>query len=169
MFPGESELKVVLDGYEEYAAALSIAEGATVSLPLVELSPTKGMPWQNVEWKNSLGMEFVEMGDDFLASRWETRVQDYSRFLSATKRKRPLMPDFVQKRDHPAVNITRDDAIAFCEWLTQREQKQGVIRQWHQYRLPTDAEWSQMAGVRIGARRNTARTSILGRARIPLG
>ena len=149
VFPGKSELKVVLDGYEDYAVPLSIAEGETVSLPLVELSPTKGMPWQVVEWKNSLGMEFVEMGDDLLASRWETRVQDFSKFLNATKRKRPLAPDFSQKRDHPAVNITREDAIAFCEWLTEKEQKQGVIREWHQYRLPTDADWSRMAGVEL--------------------
>ena len=151
VLPGKSELKVVLDGYEEYASMLSIAEGETISLPLAELSPTKGMPWQNVEWRNSLGMEFVELGDDLLASRWETRVQDFAKFLGATKRKRPAAPDFMQKRDHPAVNITRDDAIAFCEWLTRKEQRKGVIREWHQYRLPTDAEWSQMAGVELEA------------------
>ncbi|MGJ8725566.1 MAG: SUMF1/EgtB/PvdO family nonheme iron enzyme [Roseibacillus sp.] len=149
VFPGKSELKVVLDGYEEHVVALSIGEGETVSLPLVELSPTKGMPWQNAEWKNSIGMEFVELGDELLASRWETRVQDFSKFVNMAKRKRPEAPDFLQKKDHPAVNITRDDAIAFCEWLTVKEQKQGVIREWHQYRLPTDAEWSRMAGVEV--------------------
>ena len=149
VFPGNSELKVVLDGYAEYVASLAIAEGETVSLPLVELSPTQGMPWQNSEWKNSLGMDFVELDEDLLASRWETRVQDFAKFLNGTKRKRPQAPDFMQKRDHPAVNITREDAIAFCEWLTRKEQRQGAIREWHQYRLPTDAEWSRMAGVEL--------------------
>jgi formylglycine-generating enzyme required for sulfatase activity len=39
----------------------------------------------------------------------------------------------VQADDEPVVQICREDAIAFCEWLTQRE---GVP-----YRLPTEAEW----------------------------
>lgn len=149
IFPGKSELKVVLDGYEEYIAHLSISEGETISLPLVELSPTKGMPWQVTEWKNSLGMEFVEMGNDLLASRWETRVQDFSKYVSLAKGKRLNVPDFVQERDHPVVNVTREAAIAFCQWLTEREQEQGLIREWHHYRLPTDAEWSRMAGVEL--------------------
>ena len=35
----------------------------------------------------------------------------------------------------------------FCKWLTQKEQSQGLIRSWHQYRLPTDLEWSELAGL----------------------
>jgi formylglycine-generating enzyme required for sulfatase activity len=33
----------------------------------------------------------------------------------------------------PVVNVSHNDAIAFCHWLTQKEGKQ--------YRLPTEAEW----------------------------
>lgn len=40
---------------------------------------------------------------------------------------------FVQNDDHPVVNVTWKDAIAFCEWLSKQE---GV-----EYRLPTEAEW----------------------------
>jgi hypothetical protein len=35
--------------------------------------------------------------------------------------------------DHPVVNVTWNDAVRFCEWLSQKEGKK--------YRLPTEAEW----------------------------
>lgn len=40
---------------------------------------------------------------------------------------------FAQADDHPVVNVSWHDAVAFCTWLSQRE---GA-----QYRLPTEAEW----------------------------
>jgi formylglycine-generating enzyme required for sulfatase activity len=39
----------------------------------------------------------------------------------------------VQSRRHPVVDVSRRDAIAFCEWLSGKEEKR--------YRLPTEAEW----------------------------
>lgn len=40
---------------------------------------------------------------------------------------------FPQGDDHPVVNITWNDAVAFCQWLSKKEGKT--------YRLPTEAEW----------------------------
>jgi formylglycine-generating enzyme required for sulfatase activity len=40
---------------------------------------------------------------------------------------------FPQGDDHPVVNITWADAVAFCDWLGKKEGKK--------YRLPTEAEW----------------------------
>lgn len=42
-------------------------------------------------------------------------------------------PGFKQEDDHPVVQITWNDAIAFVEWLSETEGKY--------YRLPTEAEW----------------------------
>jgi formylglycine-generating enzyme required for sulfatase activity len=42
-------------------------------------------------------------------------------------------PGFKQADDHPIVNVTWTDAVAFCQWLTKKER--------HSYRLPTEAEW----------------------------
>ena len=42
-------------------------------------------------------------------------------------------PGFAQTEEHPVVNVTWNDAVAFCRWLGRRE---GTT-----YRLPTEAEW----------------------------
>ncbi len=42
-------------------------------------------------------------------------------------------PGFPQTDDHPVVDVTWNDAVAFCRWLSRKEGKT--------YRLPTEAEW----------------------------
>jgi formylglycine-generating enzyme required for sulfatase activity len=44
-----------------------------------------------------------------------------------------LNPGFEQTDDHPVVNVSWNDAVAFCEWLSRTEGQT--------YRLPTEAEW----------------------------
>lgn len=97
---------------------------------------------------NVIGMQFVPVpGTSVLFSIWETRVRDYEDFVCSTGRpwKRP---DFKQDLTHPAVNMTLEDAKAFCDWLTLRERLEGKLRGDDCYRLPTDREWSAAAGLR---------------------
>lgn len=51
-------------------------------------------------------------------------------------------PGFQQRDDHPVVNVTWNDAVAMCKWLSEKEGKT--------YRLPTEAEWEYAA--RAGTR-----------------
>ncbi len=46
---------------------------------------------------------------------------------------RPWAPGWEIGRDHPAVYVSWNDAVAFCDWSSKREGKT--------YRLPTEAEW----------------------------
>lgn len=96
---------------------------------------------------NSLGMKFVPVPKtNVLFSIWETRVKDHKVFAEATRRDWPK-PVFQQTEEHPAVNVSWEDATAFCEWLTKEERKTGRISAVQSYRLPTDLEWSAAVGL----------------------
>ncbi|MEI7730357.1 MAG: SUMF1/EgtB/PvdO family nonheme iron enzyme [Verrucomicrobiota bacterium] len=116
-------------------------------------------------WANSLGMAFAPVaGTTVWFGTWDVRVQDYQAFIDATatietehhwfgkdtqrniKREWPV-PSFSQGPTHSAVNVSWDDAKAFCAWLTTKEQGEGKLAAGQEYRLPTDAEWSYAVGI----------------------
>lgn len=99
------------------------------------------------DWINSLGMRFVSMGANLLAGANEARLSDYMAFIGQTKRPLPPPPPFEQNAHHPVVNVTREEAQAFANWLTKKEQARGLIESSDHYRLPTDREWSMLAGI----------------------
>ncbi|NJM37061.1 MAG: SUMF1/EgtB/PvdO family nonheme iron enzyme [Akkermansiaceae bacterium] len=142
--PSSWQLYLVCEGYQAQTVDIKVGEGEKV-IQAVTLKKSLGVVFEK-PWKNGIGMSFVPMGPDLMASIWETRVQDYELFAKESGRGL-ISPDFPQAADHPAVNISREDAKAFCTWLTVREQKAERIAQTHMYRLPTDLEWSEMAGI----------------------
>lgn len=94
---------------------------------------------------NSLGMKFVPVaGTDAMFCVYETRVQDYAAYARAGHGLDSSWKDVSgegqkQGLDHPVVNVSWEDAKAFCRWLSAREGRT--------YRLPTDHEWSVAAGI----------------------
>ena len=48
---------------------------------------------------------------------------------------------FIGNLDRPVENVSWNDAVQFCEILTEREQQAGRIPEGYEYRLPTEAEW----------------------------
>jgi len=93
------------------------------------LSASKAAPFVN-----SLGMKFVPVpGTNVLFCTTETTVAQYQAAGLGYE-----APDYPQGSNHPAVNVSWNDAKAWCKRLSQREGKK--------YRLPTDAEWSAAVG-----------------------
>jgi formylglycine-generating enzyme required for sulfatase activity len=80
---------------------------------------------------------------------WPTRIKDFEVFAkeSNLRSKTWRAPGFEQGPDHPVVNVSWKDAIAFCRWLTDRERKAGTLSATQVYRLPTDREWSKAIGL----------------------
>jgi hypothetical protein len=99
---------------------------------------------------NTLGMKFVQVpGTEVQFCIWETRVKDYAAYAAANAGVdgRWKKPGFKQETTHPVVNVSWNDAQAFCEWLTKKEMAAGKIKAGQKYRLPTDAEWSVAVGL----------------------
>ena len=128
----------------EVRSALSEEQDAGKRNPPTAMSPD--IAAKDEPFVNSLGMKFVPVpitggptnGKSLLFSVWESRVRDYDVFVRETGRNW-TKPEFSQTADEPAVNVSWEDAMAFCEWLSGKD---GV-----RYRLPSDHEWSCAAGI----------------------
>ena len=108
-------------------------------------------------WTNSLGMVFLPVPSAGVRfSIFETRVRDYAAFAAAQPKLdgtnwnhalyhevTPVSPG----PEYPVVNVSWNDATAFCRWLTTTEQGAGKLPSGMEYRLPTDAEWSGAVGI----------------------
>jgi formylglycine-generating enzyme required for sulfatase activity len=71
----------------------------------------------------------AEKGEKPGASGWDPDKKDFAFNEKYSWRD----PSFEQTDEHPVVNMSWNDATAFCQWLSKKEGET--------YRLPTEAEW----------------------------
>lgn len=80
----------------------------------------------------------IEIGYTVVTNR------DYAKFIKAMGKNPPsdwtngTFPK--RKADYPVVNVSYNDAVEYCKWLTQKDGNSL-------YRLPTEHEWELSAGV----------------------
>ncbi len=98
---------------------------------------------------NALGMRFVPLAENssILVCATETSVANYEAWLQDTGARWSNKPSFLLGGDHPAAGVSWEEATAFCAWLTERDRASKLIPADASYRLPTDLEWSQAAGL----------------------
>ncbi|MGJ3241464.1 MAG: formylglycine-generating enzyme family protein [Opitutales bacterium] len=118
---------------------------------------------------SSQGMAFrlIPGLEDVRMAIYETRKKDFAAFVAATGYDATegmvslradafdwapngdtwQDPGYAQNGDHPVVGVSLKDARAFCAWLTRHDHATGDLPETHEYRLPTDREWSRAAGL----------------------
>ncbi len=72
----------------------------------------------------------------FMVSVYEVTFAEYDRFAKATKRKLPKSSGW-DRKTHPVINVSWDDALAYTRWLSKQTGKQ--------YRLLSESEWEYVA------------------------
>lgn len=106
---------------------------AAVLPPGMRRGPTPGVCLWDLPRGGSVELVAVSDGGAPLwVGRYEVTRAQYMAFASATSRGAPSDPPWRTSDDEPVVNVTWDDAVAFCQWA-------GL-------RLPTEAEWQRAAG-----------------------
>ncbi len=120
--------------------------------------PSQVWPADSHAFDNERPQHTVRITRSFYLGAHEVTVGQFRRFVEATGykttaetsgrggthlladsqyRNNPTLnwrnPGFPQSDNHPVVHVSWDDAVAFCQWLSDLEG--------HTYRLPREAEW----------------------------
>lgn len=157
---GDHEIIIKKEGIGSATKKVFVGEGVIQPVTLTILPEA---------YTNPLGMKFVPVpGTQILMCIHETRNKDYAAYAAANSGVNGEWKDVEFKLDktiwtikdpddYPVVNVSWEDASAFCAWLGRKDGKT--------YRLPTDHEWSCAVG--IGDQENARDTPEAKNGKVP--
>ena len=101
-------------------------------------------------YTNSIGMECLKMPGGFWAGKYEVTQKQYQKVMAAN-------PSEFAGETQPVENVIWDEAMQFCQKLTELELKNKAMPAGYHYMLPTEDEWLSLVA---DASLETAVTSI---------
>jgi hypothetical protein len=108
-----------------------------VAKPLILAShdSTRNSPPNTDHIINSLGMQMIPIGSAFWVSKYETTQNQYLKLTGKN-------PSLFQDPARPVERVSWEEAVSFCQKLTEMEKAEGKLPEGFVYRLPTVAEFS---------------------------
>ena len=94
-------------------------------------------------------LPLIGAAENVSIARFPVTNAEYAEFVRATGHKPPrdwkdgAVPE--GRGQHPVVNVSYDDAVAYCTWLTKTHNSQLKTPN-YSFRLPTEEEWEFAAG-----------------------
>jgi formylglycine-generating enzyme required for sulfatase activity len=150
------------------AAALLVAGLIWKGLVRKEKEVVQEQAWpEGKERVNGMGMKFLPSGKPGVwMSVYETTRGEFALFAEATRLHEQVVVHFPkngawesatgswkappgapeQSDRHAVVAVSQVEAVAFCQWLTERGRSLGELKTSERYRLPSAEEWALAAG-----------------------
>lgn len=91
---------------------------------------------------NEKPQHIVDIPYDYYIGRFPITNAQYAAYANAKGEAHPVL-GWERKLDHPVVNVSWQDAMAYCDWLNDLRKDElpaGLV-----LRLPTEAEWEKAA------------------------
>jgi formylglycine-generating enzyme required for sulfatase activity len=112
---------------------------------------TMGSKSENASAEDDEKKEHSVTLNSFKISKFEVTVWQWNEYLKANKLKPNKKPNWGWNDNYPINNITWNEAISYCNWLSKKEKLQPAYFKKgpnyvcdfnaNGYRLPTEAEW----------------------------
>jgi len=83
---------------------------------------------------NSLGMVMVWIKGDYRVGKYEVTQSQFEELTGSN-------PSKFSGPSHPVESVTWNEALEFCQQLTEKEQKAGKLPKAYFYSLPTEKQW----------------------------
>jgi formylglycine-generating enzyme required for sulfatase activity len=100
-------------------------------------APLKELMLKSDQVTNTVGMVLKKISPGLWACVYEVTQKSYQKVMDSN-------PSAFQGEDHPVDSVNWNDAMAFCQKLTEKEQSAGELPKHFVYTLPTQAQWEQL-------------------------
>ena len=132
-----SDKKLFFCAKGETSKNMTIPLSDTVSLDMIWIEPgtfMMGSPTDELGRDSDETQHQVTLTRGYWLGKYEVTQAQYEAVMGTN-------PSYFKGADFPVEQVTWNDAVKFCEWLTVQERVAGRLPEGYEYTLPTEAQW----------------------------
>ena len=132
-----SDKKLFFCAKGETSKNMTIPLSDTVSLDMIRIEPgtfMMGSPEDELGRQDDEVQHQVTLTQGYWLGKYEVTQAQYEAVMGKN-------PSCYKGADLPVEQVSWNDAVKFCEWLTAQERAAGRLPEGYEYTLPTEAQW----------------------------